>query len=68
MYGMAASSFCFCFVEVEDDDGESAVAGARVRPSRFPMYVVRMPDTAMPPRMHITGASTSIRRTITPEK
>lgn len=34
--------------------------------SRFFMYVERMEDTAMPERMHMTGASTSIRRTITP--
>ena len=30
------------------------------------MYVVRVDDTAMPDRMHITGARTNISRTITP--
>ena len=28
--------------------------------------MLRSPDTAMPDRMHMTGASTSISRTITP--
>ena len=32
------------------------------------MYVEREAEMAMPPRMHITGARTSIRRTITPWK
>ena len=34
--------------------------------SRFFMYVVSVDDTAMPDRMHMTGAKTNMRRTMTP--
>jgi hypothetical protein len=34
--------------------------------SRFFMKLDNSPDTAIPERMHITGASTNMRRTITP--
>ena len=30
------------------------------------MYVVRVDEIAIPERMHMTGASTNIRRTMTP--
>ena len=38
----------------------------RLKTSKFFMKLERIPETAMPDNTHMTGARTSIRRTITP--